>query len=234
MGNAPFTVTFRQEHREARRSGHRLPVLHSCKVIKPGNQDRVVAKHDGSPFADNVCVSAGRTEVSGDRLRSFGDDRAYGAEQDRVGRVKFYQSAAVVGAAGCRPPERRRHRAIRCLNGKKTSTASHTGRRQAASARSRGILHRPGHEHPVYAHGISEKAGADIQAVSRDAGEHEQADTANHGDGLKQAGGGWDRGNGMREKSWNRSHRVLQISSAITLHGIRSRRFDMDQKTQGG
>jgi hypothetical protein len=103
MRNAPFTIALREEHGEARRSGHRLAILHSGKFIEPGNDDGVVAKHNGPPFTDGIRVTTGRSKIFGDGLRPLRDNGTYRAEQDRVGRVEFYQRIAVIGAIGCRP-----------------------------------------------------------------------------------------------------------------------------------
>src|SRR6266481_5501509 len=104
MRNAPFAIALSDEHSEARRSGDRLTILHSRKLIKSGDEDSIVAKHNRSSFTDSICVTAGRTKIFGDGLRSFRDNGAYGAEQDCVGCVELYQCVAVIGTICCRPP----------------------------------------------------------------------------------------------------------------------------------
>ena len=104
MCNAPFPIPLRKEHSKARRPGNRLTIFHSCKLIKTGNKNGIVAQHNRPSFADSIRIAGGRTKVFDDGLRSFRDDGAYGAEQNRVGRVEFYQCVSVIGAIGRRPP----------------------------------------------------------------------------------------------------------------------------------
>jgi hypothetical protein len=57
MSDVPFTAALSNKHREAARTGYRLALTHSGKLIKPGEYYSVLTDHDCVPFAHCVLVA---------------------------------------------------------------------------------------------------------------------------------------------------------------------------------
>ena len=86
MSDVPFTVSFGDKHGEARWSRYRLSILHAGKRVIAGDDDSVIAKHDGMPFLDRVLVAAVfyKREIFSDGLCSYGYHGTNGSEQDCI------------------------------------------------------------------------------------------------------------------------------------------------------
>jgi len=57
MSDMPFAAALSNKHGEAARTGYRLAITHSGKLVKPGKYYSVLTDHDCVPFADRVLVA---------------------------------------------------------------------------------------------------------------------------------------------------------------------------------
>ena len=57
MSNTPLITAPNDEHGEARRSGHRLTILHPGKFVEPCNYHSIVIERDCAPIANDVLIT---------------------------------------------------------------------------------------------------------------------------------------------------------------------------------
>jgi len=58
MHNPPFVAALCDEHRVARRGGHRVSILHSRELVEPGEQDRAVVDWDCMALLYGILIAA--------------------------------------------------------------------------------------------------------------------------------------------------------------------------------
>jgi hypothetical protein len=105
MGDTPFSVTFHNQHGEARGSRDGLPVLYSRKFVKSGDHHGIIINNNRTMLPNRVLVAAAlcRRRVLDDGLPAFRHDRANSAKQKGIGRINLRNCLWIVATLSRRP-----------------------------------------------------------------------------------------------------------------------------------